>query len=307
MRRQFVVTLILSSVFSARAFAAACCSSQSAAPSVITGDERTRFSLASTASQVIADAPPEGLSVFRESKDFENSIAQTLSAATLVSDRFQVGSALTWLHRGAHAGDPSQSGVSQWTIGGAYEAVTDWTYHPIRPKVVTFVSYSVPFGSSIYDTGSNGSAASPAFGTGFQRLTVGAIALKQMHPWDFSWTVEAHRSISRTFSGGGAPEFTVIPGWGGSSLANGGHVWGPHRAGMRMGYELDQGRRIQSASNASVGKTQSRVSVGFDYAYTFENEMLVAAHYTDQTLLGPSRNVALSRMVGIEWSMPLQR
>ncbi len=287
--------------------AAACCSSQSAAPSVITGDERTRFSLASTVSQVVADAPPAGLSVFRESNDFENSIAQTLSAATLVSDRFQIGSALTWLHRGAHAGDPSQSGISQWTIGGAFEAVTDWTYHPIRPKVVTFASYSVPFGSSIYDTSSSGSAASPAFGTGFQRLTLGAIVIKSFHPWDVSSTLEAHRSISRTFSGGSSPDFRVTPGWGGSVLLNGGRVWGAHRAGMRIGYELDQGRRIESTLNDSQGKPQSRVSVGFDYAFTFASEMLLAAHYTDQTLLGPSRNVALSRMLGIEWSMPLQR
>ncbi|NDD91122.1 hypothetical protein EBZ37_03455 [bacterium] len=276
--------------------AAPCCGGTSASPAWISGDDRVQAGFSISRSTVIGDAPEAGLPVFRSSSTSEATSTARVDLSALITDRIQASllasitqkslSTTTLNAKNTQLGDP--------TIGMAYEAWPEWNYSEWKPRGFLFGQLTLPLAKSIYD--STDATLSDATGSGFTRLSFGALLLKTREPWDFSLTPEIYRGLARRFNA-----LSVDPGFGASALvALGYHLKAyPWRLGFRLQPVWNQGRRTESEGIDQVARSQWVWNTGLDLSILASSSLSVNLNYTDQTLFGPAINTTLSRTVAL--------
>lgn len=283
-----------------QAQAAPCCSSTSAAPALITGDDRIQLGWVSATSHVVADAPIEGLPTFRNGTLSESTESHRLDAAFVFTDRLQAGSQIGIVNRKirtpGHSSNATHLGDAKFNLG--YEFLPEWNYSYWRPKGLGFLQVTAPSGRTIYDA--RDPLQSDATSTGFYRLSAGALFTKKWSLWDAYFLSEVHRGWSRSFSSINET-IRVTPGWGASwsmgwGLSPGG---GNLRIGLRVQPTWEQSKKISTATSELRSHSQKAIDTSIEFAYLVQEEWSILSAYTDQTLLGPAKNVALSRSFSV--------
>jgi hypothetical protein len=289
-----LLTLTLASGASApRAWAAACCGGSSAAPALITGDDRAQVSVTVSQGRVIGDAPPDGLPVFRANGDDEFTRLVRLEAATLITDRWQAGLGVPVVQKSTEksgSSGRSAAGLGDLALSVGYEALPEWDYSPWRPRGYVFTQLTLPTGGSVYD-----GAGWDARGRGFATWGIGALLLKGWGDWDATLIGEVHRSFARDIDDGAA---SIHPGWGGSGSLGGGYSL--RAFPLRLGVSL--GPIYEGPIAVSVGRDSSSQlawSASAQLAWLVTTDLSLSAVYTDQTLVGPASNSQLSRTLGL--------
>jgi len=280
--------------------AAPCCSGASSLPSLITGDDQAQMSFGASQGQVIGDAPNEGTPIFRSSSDFETSQILRLDGAYRFLDRFQGGLGIPFIRRSRNIGgnSPSASGIGDVTLDIAYEALPEWSYSPWIPHGFIFLQSTLPTSPSVLD--SSDPYLLDARGRGFFSLALGGALLKVFGNFDFALSAEWHRSFARAMDIGDGTTAEVIPGYGGSALLGAGvSPWsGPVRFGMSLSPIFEQG--IQTEGQAPTSSASQLVwNTSFSLGYAILKDYSASLIYTDQTLMGPAKNVSLSRTVAV--------
>lgn len=306
--------ILLGFVFSGgAAWAAPCCAGSSAAPAMISGDDRAQMSLFASRSTVIGDAPSAGIPVFRGASDSETTQTLRLDGAFLLSDRFQMGASVPLVVRGIDRpalattlktdGGVGATGLGDLRVNFSYEALPEWGYSVWKPKGYVFLQLTLPTGRSIYEA--TGPGEVDAIGRGFYTIGMGSLLVKRWSHWDAFAIPEVHYSLERTFldvgSSVGSDSMTVAPGWG-TSLAFG-VGYSPSSSPMRFGMSLQpiysQPKRVIFSGGESLASYQLTWDASFDVTYLVSSEWSVNANYSDQTLLGPAINSTLSRTVAL--------
>ncbi|MCC7441255.1 MAG: hypothetical protein IT285_06470 [Bdellovibrionales bacterium] len=279
---------LLATIGSAQA--APCCGGSSAAPALITGDERATAGFALSQSAVIGDAPSEGLAVFRAPGDDEWTRTLRVEGALLLSDRWQAGLWFPWVQRelrrpGAHS-DASGAGDLRAHLG--YEILPEWEYSAWRPRGFAFFQLTVPTGVSVYEATAPG--AVDATGRGFWALSAGTLLIKKGAAWD-GWALpEARVILARKFSG------ASLGGGIGASLGFGaGRSFGAFRLGARVQPQWESSRAVTSSLGRSRTDRLWVWDTGLEASWMQNDALSWTASYVDQTLLGPARNTALNR------------
>ena len=288
--------------------AAPCCGGGSAIPALITGDDSAQLNASVSQASVIGDAPASGMPVFRSSNDSEITQAFKLDGAYRVSDRFQAGVVVPLIRRARTLTNDSASayGFGDVTLAAAFEALPEWSYSAWKPHGFLFIQSTLPTSPSTYD------AQAPfqidARGRGFFQLGVGAAFLKGVGNWDFIASIEGHRSFARTFTAPGSGDVNLTPGWGTTGLLGVGYS--PLAGAVRIGLGLSpvyEGPIQVRGEIASQSASQLVWNTTAQVGYLISPEWSAALTYTDQTLLGPARNVSLSRSVALSaqkrWAM----
>jgi len=276
--------------------AAPCCGGSSALPSLITGDDRAQVSASLTQSQVIGDAPSQGLPVFRGEGDNESSQTLRFDGAYRFADAdaWQAGLGVPLTRRSREFGprQTDRAGLGDLTADVAYEILPELSYSAWKPKGFVFVDLTAPTSPSIYD------AKAPylvdARGRGFFSLGAGLVFIKTVQSFDFNFISELHRSFARSFELQDGSHITAEPGWGGSLTLGGGYNLENFRFGLSLSpvYEdpiTTSGDLNSKSSSQLVWNTTAQVG------YLISTEWSASFNYTDQTLMGPVRNVTLSR------------
>jgi hypothetical protein len=300
---------ILSAACASRlAFAAACCGGASAAPTLLTGDDRAQLSASLSLAQVIGDTSPAGISVFRADGDHERTETLRLDGALLLTDRWQAGASLPLVRR-THATSllpgESASGLGDVSLSGAYEILPEWEYSAWRPRGFAFAQLVLPTGPANYDQ-----TLVETRGRGFYSLGAGVMLIKSWGGWDSSLMVEAHRELARTFADAAIGEQEVRPGWSGSVALGAGYS--PARLPLRIGVALSpvyvskmdilvDGLPDKPTAPQLVWNTSAQL------AWMATRSSSLSAAYTDQTLMGPARNVALSRTIALLYQQRWER
>jgi hypothetical protein len=287
-----------------QARAAPCCGGGSAAPTILTGDDRAQLSASLSQSQIIGDAPPSGLPVFRAAGDDEQAQTLRIDGAYLLGDRWQVGASVPFTRRSRStpALASSATGLGDLGFSGAYELLPEWEYSVWKPRGFLFAQGLVPAGGSVYE--SSFTATDPwgldARGRGFYALGAGMVLLKSWGDWDLSLVGEAHRSFARTFSTADG-DLLLTPGWGGSAALAGGCSLTriPLRIGLALSPAYEGAISAQGSAIDSVSDAQLVWNTSAQLAWMFGHDSTLSAVYTDQTLLGPASNVSLSRTLAL--------
>ncbi|MGE0615053.1 MAG: serine protease spb1 [Bacteriovoracia bacterium] len=289
----FALLLIVS-----EAAAAPCCGGSASLPTLITGDDQAQLSFSVSRASVIGDAPAAGLPVFRSSRDAETTETLKLDGAWMLSERWQAGASLPvlWRARETTTSSARSQGLGDVSVSAAYEFLPERTYSVWRPRGFFFLQSTLPTSPSIHD------AVAPylvdARGRGFFSVAGGAAFVKVLGNWDLLLTAELHRAFARTFQDADGSITRFFPGWGGSALLGAG--WSPGGGAFRLGLSFAPVFEGAITSEGGVNTTSSSQLVwnsSAQFAYAFDEAWATNVAYTDQTLLGPARNVSLSRTV----------
>ncbi len=280
-------------------WAAPCCGGGSSLPSLITGDDRSQMSVLVSRGAIIGDAPPQGIPIFRSSEDAEEIDTINLSGAYLLTEGLQIGTVVPLIRRSREVGTDlaAAQGIGDLALDIAYEFLPEFSYSPWKPKGFLFVQSTLPTSPSIYDA--NEPYLLDARSRGFLSISLGAALLKTLGNWDFLLSAELHRALSRTFQNADGSTLTLSPGWGGSTIV--GIGLSPGGGAFRMGLSLspiyEDAIRSQGEIT-SVSESQLVWNASLQFSYVLEGDWAVSAVYTDQTLVGPVKNVSLSRIFG---------
>ncbi|MBX3021811.1 MAG: hypothetical protein KF799_09065 [Bdellovibrionales bacterium] len=268
------------------AWAAACCGGGISAPALIAGQEKAQFTATLTSGSIHADVGRDGL--WRARQDSETLNEMRLEAAHLLSDRWQAGIALPLVRR-EREGQAAQ-GLGDISLNGAYEYLTDWDYHPWRPKGLGYFHVTVPSGRAVQE--SDDLYQLSARGRGFWAIGAGTLLTKMFGHWDTFAHFEAHRSLARDYSNA-LSRGRIRPGLGALYSAGLGYNWGEWRAGgaLLSTYEDPIAVEGEIRSNGSV----QRYATGtLSLARTF-GDWTATLTYSDQTWFGSPANTSLSR------------
>ncbi len=277
------------------AMAAPCCGGGSAAPAIISGDDRYQLSATTSRSVVIGDAPEKGIPVFRSKNDNEITQSYRLDGAMVFAERLQAGVSLPFVQRAISKTSLKEEGTGFGDLRGnlGYEILPEWDYSVWKPRGFLFLQLTVPTGKSIYE--STSPLATDATGRGFYSAGTGLLLVKNWSSWDALVIPEIHHSFTRSFKITDET-ITISPRFGASLLMGAGYNVGDFRIGMRIAPNYNQPKHIHSTTNGDRDTaSQLAWDTGLDFAYIFKDTMSATLAYTDQTVLGPVINTTLSR------------
>lgn len=285
----------------APAWAAPCCGGGVAAPTLISGDHAAQLNFGAGFTQVVMDAPEQGLPTFRDGAAAETTTTLRLEGAALVTDRWQLGaSAPLLLRQSAQAlGAAAAARLGDLRATAGYEVLPEWEYSAWRPVGVSYVQLTLPTGTSLHEARELGLV--DASGQGFTTVGAGVLLTKTWGTWDAVVMPEGSWSFARTFTPPDGSSLQVNPGPAaavllGLGVSPGG---GRLRLGLRIQPVWRASREVTASGETRTTAPQRWIDVGADVAWRVTDAWTVVASYQDQTLLGPVQNALLSRGVGL--------
>lgn len=277
---------------------APCCAGNAQFPTIIAGDDRQQITSTLSFAGIPAEASVDGSLKYRKKDDLETSRTLRLDFASLISDRFQVGFSLPWVHRHRErkTKEYSASGLGDLTSTVSYEILPEWSYSFWKPRGFLFLNMTAPSGGSVWDTTEMFKLDSR--GRGFWTLGLGTLLLKAIGNWDFSFLMEGHQGFSRTLT---QPlgELTLNPGWGFTSQVGVG--FSPQGGDLRIGTSLsrsfEKGTETQGVFSGQ-GADMALWTPSFQLSYLLSEDMALNLSYANQALLLGSQNSALQETFG---------
>ncbi len=297
---QFIFKIaLLSMIASLGQFAqgAACCGGAGALPSLITGDEKSFISSTLLQSNVHTRVSQSG--VWRHQKSLDETQTMRLDFARIFRDRFQYGFSLPVTSRKTELDrSKTSSGWGDFAAQAGYEYLTDWDYHPWRPRGVGYVNLTAPTGTSKYET----LEQSEIRGKGFYSAGVGTVLTKQWIKWDALIGAELRQGFSRSFQSG-VFSGTVDPQWGRTLTIGGGYHVGSVRIGSLIAW-VDEDKKVISSSEGLPDEEPEKFATGtMSITYSANPEWSGILSYSDQTIFGEPSNTTLSKT----WLISLQK
>jgi hypothetical protein len=274
-----------------QALAAACCGGGFAAPSVIVGDDRAQLTSSFSYTDVVVDnVDSKGL--WRQWSAHQSVQSFRFEGAHILSDRWQAGFSLPILQRSYLGQDHSGFGDVAGSVG--YEYLTDWDYHPYRPKAVGYLQMTLPTGKSRAES----EDGLDSRGNGFTSVGVGTLLTKIITVWDVFSSLEIHRSFSKSVSNAQI-QGTLEPGFGGSLGLGGGYNTKSWRFGGAVNWVYEDPINIQSdfPIRSSVERYGTAIASA---SYMANDEWAGTLSYYDQTLIGNPLNTSLGRGVALQ-------
>lgn len=270
---------------------AACCAGGASFPSLILSDDKAQLGVSASFSKVIGDAPNSGKPVFRNSSDDEWIHTYTLDAARLLSDRWQIGTAIPVVYRtrSNNAGKASDWGVGDMSAMLGFEALPEYSYSKWKPRGFLFTQFTVPTGGNTYE--SKKTFEVDAHGKGFYSLSIGTFLIKTIRSFDFSFRFSYLYSLPRTFKDSNGIPLKVSPGQSYSTALSAGYS--PQQSDWRFALSLNP--TYTTINNSSDYKLVWTTSL--DISKIIYRRWVMGLGYNDQTLIGPANNSSLERGV----------
>jgi hypothetical protein len=289
-------------------WSAACCSKNSAVPTLIVGDDEAQLGIGVSLGHVVAETFSDGAPIFKSPGSTEVSQSYRLDGAFLISERAQLGIGLAITRQVVREKELSDSstGLGDSRLSLGYNILPVTSYSSWLPQGMLFSQITFPTGRSKYE--SLLPARTDITGNGFYSFTVGGLFIKNFSTWDFYFLTEVHHSLSRDF-GKGSDVMNVRPGIGASIGLGAG--WSPNAGSVRIGFRLqphlDQGAEVTHHALLSRSHLISSCDTGLDLSYMLGSTDSVTMSYTDQTLLGVALNSNLTRALSLQYQHRWQR
>lgn len=266
------------------AYAGVCCGGGSALTGVITGYEDRRFSLSSTYLKNIGEVDAAGSSIFYPGSEQESKQSFSVQYAQVLNARTQAAIAF-----GKSAGYWNDLDLSV-----AYALVPRLTFDTTEILVLGYGRLVLPSGHSVYELKSSESLVAIT-GTGFTQTAAGWVAQRTYRHFDFVGAGEVSRmwstqSSTRDLQHSWKSFVYAAAGW--SFLEDG-------RVGLGVRGLWQAPKKVK---NRADGAEALLYPVDFSLAW-FQNENVSwTFQWSDETLLGPVKNSALSRSGSLTFS-----
>jgi hypothetical protein len=278
------------------ASAAPCCSAGSALPALVTNDDRGQISVMNSYSDTVMDAPDSGVPMIRSDRNADQNWMTRVSGATRVRESWQFGAGITLINRSTRVSgrDYRDAGLGDSDFSIAYEVLPEWTYSDWKPRGWLYLQTVLPTGQGIQDPRLAGPAS--VRGQGVFQSVVGVVLTKSWSHWDVFVVPEFRRLYGRSFGSSGV---SLSGTWGAGIQLGGGYSFSSWRVGFRTQPVFQGNREVFSFGTRSIAPSKQVWNSGLDVSYLVNTDWMVAASYSDQTLLGPARNTTLERGFGI--------
>ena len=281
--------------FTFRIFAASCCGGGANFPGLITGDYKSQFVSSINHSSIIGHTNSNKESIFHSKDNNERSQTLKLTGTMQVSDLWQAGLSLPIVRKSFNrpGNTNTHSGLGDIELHGAYEFLPEYSYSSWRPRGFLFVSATLPTAPSINDPDVI-LEVERARGQGFMVLKSGFSFFKVLGNWDFQLLGQLEKPFARTFQTKGS-SIQKHPGLGWSALASFGHS--PFGGDFRWGMAFAPSSKaaVRNSENTLLSDSQFVWDTTLSLSYLVNFDWSVNFNYTDQTILGPSKNATLSR------------
>ncbi len=280
---------LLSFFISSQAWAAACCGGGIALPALISGDDRALLSTAYTYGETVVDSV-DSSGVWRKWDEHQKTQTLRIEGSHIFHDRWQAGAAVPFMER--RQLDEKSSGLGDVTATLGYEYLTDWDYHPYRPKGLGFVELVLPTGKSRAESEMGGLDSR---GNGFWALGLGSVLSKTFSRWDALVSLEGHRSFKKNVDSSQL-HGELRPGFGGSFGFGVGYSRFKWRLGGSILWSYEDPVNLRGNFN-SDGTPERYATAVVSLAHDLSDEWGGVLSYADQTLFGNPVNTSLGRSV----------
>jgi hypothetical protein len=292
-------SLIALLLFSKNLLAASCCGGGANFPALITGDYKAQLSTSITNTSVVGHTTQDNKAIFHADDNNESSRILKIIGSYQVSDFWQVGAGLPIVSRKINrpSRDAATHGIGDVSLHTAYEFLPEFGYSEWKPRGFLFAQILFPTAPSIHKKDVILSPES-ARGQGFTTLSTGFSFFKIKGNWDFQWMGQLDTPIAREFDlANGSLKKHKGAGW--SSLLAFGHspAGGDWRLGM--GLAPKSTGALRNDNGRILADSQFVWDTSFSLSYLYSFLWSINATYTDQTIMGPSRNAPLSRTVSV--------
>lgn len=293
--RRFVWFLFGLAIWQGEALSAPCCGGGQGQTSMIVGDQRAMATFHYLFSTVVLDALNDGTYLERDDTLEELQHSYIFDGVYQLTDRWQVGARVPLMYRYvSYESQPRNYGLGDALVQGTWEAVPEIRYSAYRPRLFLFSQIMIPLGNSSWES----TRPATSFSRGFWSMAAGLTALKQWSFWDASLSSELHHGLPKDVNLSDTGRVSANPGVGSSVTGSLGYRFD---IGLRLGitesFVYESGVSLGSG-RLSSSSSQYFWSTSLQAGYTINDQWTVMANYTDQTLLGAARNVALSRIFG---------
>lgn len=274
------------------AWGAACCGGSVSSSPLILGEEKARFGVSMSVAEIQIDSVSSEGTWYPASSN-KSIRTYRVEANHLLTDRWQVGGRMELIHR--QSTTESQSGWGDLNVSAAYEAVTDWDYDPLIPKVFFYGQLIVPTGPSRLETS----------GTGWDRMShgfwaggVGLTATQSWGSWDVLSNVEMRRSIEKSAIIQGRSG-RLVPAWGGQYLVGGGYSRDRWRLGQSIIWNYEDPIEWRGEGTLPLG-VERFATWNVQLSYQWQRQWTGLLTYSDQTVFGRPVNTSLARSIAIQ-------
>jgi hypothetical protein len=271
--------------------AASCCGGGFASPSLILGDDNASLAADLSYSNIATEVSSSG---YWENRGAAESLETLrLQGAHIFEDRFQVGASVPVVSR-SRAGSTS-TGFGDIAVNLGYETLPDWDYSVWRPHGVSYVTLTAPTGRAVQE--STEALQLDARGRGFWAVGLGTTLTKAVGKYDFSGTVEGHRSFAREVKTS-TLEGEIRPGYGALFSVGAGYNIRDTRVGASVAFNYEDAIATTGTIN-SPGSPAQVITAGVAISQMIGDAWAVSLSYSDQTLFGAPVNTSLARSVGL--------
>jgi hypothetical protein len=280
------------------ALAGACCGGATSTSSLIVADEKTLFGFDIEAKTLAIDVSASG--IWRTRSEIESQQILRLHFATLVSDRWQLGFQPGFISRSRS--DETHSQLADTSVFTGYEALTDWDYHPWRPKGIIYLSTTFPTGRSIFSSSSKNLLDTS--GRGYPTLAFGLVLTKNLASYGLTISSEMNHGI---------PHSSIFPSWGYNASV--GLSYNLNKISSNSSFYLSIAHIYQNAFHVyefnqleDVSALQvTSMAFGFSHTLGAEDPMIAQIAYSDQSLIGQPLNTPLSKSLVLTLKKQIQR
>ncbi len=283
-----IYSVIILILISNNAFAASCCGGGQSAASVMIADHMEEWTLSTVFRSDIGQTNNDGQALMDADQNKDQTFTSSIEYKRLLSSRFQGNTSVNFIQKESKrlGKEESNSGFGDLALGVFYEALTNYTYIPMQPRIFVGAKFIVPFGENNFN--SKKELRTDIRGTGFYKIDVPVVAV--IDAWKFSISPQYlpdQKSLSSTYAFATAGTYTYS-----------------------FNDQFDISSTLQWSYLAKK-RYQNQTLVPGQYwevslspAWMISKTNSLNLNYSDSTLLGKSRNSALYRSIslGMTWS-----
>ncbi|MEW6055737.1 MAG: hypothetical protein AB1540_03910 [Bdellovibrionota bacterium] len=266
------------------AHAAPCCSGTAVVPSLITSDASLQVSTRISQSGVVGNSREDGSSVFNREGNDESVTRVAVDLSYALDPRWQLhsGVPLNRRYRAIDARKSANWGIADLSLGAAFEAIEELSYHQVFPRTWIFADLIVPAGRA--PDQSSDLLRSDVHGRGAWGGALGFFSQKSFKGFD-AYLLGTHQRY--------LPQGSFS--FGSVFLGDIGLGYNPGQ--FRFGVSI--GPQWEGTDSDPNGLTSQRSKLvwtsGVSMGASFQDAWSLVGSYADQTLFGPTYNSQLSR------------
>jgi hypothetical protein len=277
-------------LFSNLTYAASCCGGGQSASSVMVADHLQEWTISTNYRDDLGQTNNEGQALMDGDQNKDQTFTSAIEYKKLITERSQANISVSYIQKEAKrlGKNETNSGFGDFALGSFYEALTNYSYIPLAPRIFTGIKVIIPFGENNFS--SKEELRTDIRGTGFYKVDLPIVGV--LDAWKFSISPQylpSQKNLSSTyaFAFATAASYTY-------SVNEEIDISGT----LQWSYLAKKTYQAQSL----IAGQYWEVSISPSWMFTKNNSLNL--NYSDSTLLGISRNSALYRSIslGMTWS-----